>query len=87
MVKETSHEMDPSGLIGDSYSIEGIGAEDCRSIFFDWALGLPSGQDAAEAARLLLDHHQPPEEHPMTDLLRDAMTSTSRPRRRGGRRR
>ncbi|MEM1316424.1 MAG: hypothetical protein AAGI51_17840, partial [Pseudomonadota bacterium] len=31
--------LDPRGLIGDAYAMEGVGPEACRSIFLDWALG------------------------------------------------
>ncbi len=45
---------DPKGLIRESFAIEGIGAPECRSIFLDWALGLPAGHDVrTEVASLL----------------------------------
>ena len=76
---------DRRGLITEAYRIEGIGAADCRSIFLDWALGLPAGVAPTQAAAALLAHHRPPEDHPMTALLREA---AGRPagigRRRGG---
>ena len=34
--------LDPKGLIAESYRIEGISAEQCRSIFVDWALSMPA---------------------------------------------
>ena len=37
--------VDPKGVIGESYRIEGIRVEECRSIFMDWALRLPDGAD------------------------------------------
>ncbi|MEM0921810.1 MAG: hypothetical protein AAGI13_02120 [Pseudomonadota bacterium] len=81
-MKPTVHPHDPRDLIGESLRIEGIGVEDCRSIFFDWALGLEEGIDPAIAAQSLLDAHDPPGDHPMTDLLREAVTRTATPRRR-----
>ena len=81
---------DPRELIHEAYRIEGIGAADCRSIFLDWALGLPAGLAPAEAAAALLAHHAPPEGHPMTALLREAAAGDAgrgpagRGRRRGG---
>ncbi len=63
---------DPRGLIREAYRIEGIGAADCRSIFLDWALGLPAGTSPAEAAAALLAEHRGPADHPMTVLLRQA---------------
>ena len=76
---------DPRNLIGEAYRIEGIGAADCRSIFLDWALGLPAGVAPAEAATALLAAHAPPADHPMTALLAEAASGASRRgHRRGG---
>jgi len=76
---------DPRGLIHEAYRIEGIGIEDCRSIFLDWALGLRDGQDAVIAARALLGHHaDQPADHPMTRVLSASLDGTAKPRRRGG---
>jgi hypothetical protein len=84
-MKDATVEHDPRGLIREAYRIEGIGAADCRSIFLDWALGLPAGIAAAEAAAALLAHHAPPADHPMTALLREAAGGTPGPTgRRGG---
>ncbi|MEM0943425.1 MAG: hypothetical protein AAGI70_05690 [Pseudomonadota bacterium] len=84
MAKETVHPLDPRGLIGDAYRIEGIGKEDCRSIFFDWALGLPPGTEPKDAAEVLIAHHGGAEAHPMTVLLREAAQPAPPMRRRGG---
>ena len=76
---------DPRNLIREAYRIEGIGAEDCRSIFFDWALGLKDGQDPVKAAQALLAHYaDEPADHPMTGLLREAAERRASLRRRGG---
>lgn len=87
MARPGSHPDDPRALVAEAYRIEGLTVEDARSIFFDWALGLPAGSDAAAAARRLLEHHQGPEEHPMTGLLRDATRGPIGGGRRGGRNR
>lgn len=63
---------DKRRVIAESYRIEGISAADCRSIFLDWALGLPAETPASDAAAALLDHYQPPADHPMTALLKEA---------------
>ena len=34
--------IDPRGLIEEAYRME-LGPEDCRTVFLDWALGLPEG--------------------------------------------
>ena len=78
---------DARNLIAESYRIEGIGAADCRSIFLDWALGLPAGAAPGEAAAALLAAYAPPAEHPMTALLAEAAAGEARAgpgRRRGG---
>ena len=72
---------DPRGLIFEAYRME-IGPEDCRTIFFDWALGLPEGAGAAEI-RALLDHYAPAHpDHPMTAVLREGLAPADHPRRR-----
>lgn len=75
---------DPKGLVREAYAIEGITDPECRSIFLDWALSLPPDADPLPAARALLDRHGQPG-HPMTDVLRAALTGAEAPRRRGGR--
>lgn len=66
---------DKRRVIAESYRIDGISAADCRSIFLDWALGLPEDVPAADAAAALLDHYGPPADHPMTGLLKEAAES------------
>lgn len=82
---KTDTETDPKGLIHDSYRINGITPQECRSIFLDWALSLPAGTDTAHALRLLLDRHgASAPEHPMTHVLREGLETPANPRRRGG---
>jgi hypothetical protein len=77
--------LDPKGLIRESYRIEGIGAPECRSIFLDWALGVPLGTDTRLLVQELLDRHAgEPADHPMTLTLRAALTRPAPARRRGG---
>ncbi|MEM9098876.1 MAG: hypothetical protein AAGC79_10170 [Pseudomonadota bacterium] len=85
MARRDVHPLDPRDLIAEAYRIEGIGPEDCRSIFFDWALGLDAAENPVTAAQTLLAHHQPDAEHPMTVLLREAAEGEARPRRRRAR--
>ncbi|WP_322892613.1 MULTISPECIES: hypothetical protein [unclassified Yoonia] len=74
---------DPKALIREAYRIDGITEAECRTIFLEWALEV---QDVAGLARLLLDRHAgEPADHPMTRLLHQAQTTSSEPRRRGGR--
>ncbi len=81
----TPKQADPRGVIRESYRMDGIGAAECRSIFLDWALGMPGGADSAAAIETLLAEYGPSApEHPMTRLLRDARQEMAPPRRRGG---
>lgn len=78
---------DPKGLIRDAFAIDGIGAPECRSIFLDWALGIPPGHDIQTEVQTLLDYYGPtqPTEHPMMQTLQAALQDTGPARRRGGR--
>jgi hypothetical protein len=77
---------DPKGLVRESYRIEGITLEECRSVFIDWALSLPEGTSVPEAIEALLalyDTDDP--DHPMGAVLREGLVTGPEPRRRGGR--
>lgn len=77
---------DPKGLVRESYLIEGITLDECRSIFLDWALSMPVGAPIAEAARALIAVYGSAEPgHPMTAVLAEALTTPTDPKRRGGR--
>ncbi|MEP2532937.1 hypothetical protein [Shimia sp.] len=80
-----NNEFDPKGLIRESYRIEGITAEECRSIFLDWALSLRQGVETNDALEPLLAEYETAfPQHPMTDLMRQGLLSIKTPRRRGG---
>jgi len=78
---------DPKGLIREAFRIEGITIEECRSIFLDWALGLPPGEDAPQHVRAALSQYSETvaDTHPMFAVLQDALKAPPTPRRRGGR--
>lgn len=78
---------DPKGLIRDAFAIDGIAAPECRSIFLDWALGLPPGRDIRSDVARLLAHYTDlaPANHPMLETLQAALQEPATPRRRGGR--
>ncbi len=78
---------DPKGLIKEAFAMDGISASECRTIFLDWALGVPSNSDVQAEARALLDHYEAsqPAAHPMIATLRAALEKAGPPRRRGGR--
>ncbi|MGI9389043.1 MAG: hypothetical protein ACR2O1_03215 [Boseongicola sp.] len=76
---------DPRGLIHESYRIDGISESECRSIFLDWAIGVPIGEDSAGYLQKLFGQYrvQHPD-HPMTNVLREALSEPERRGRRGG---
>jgi hypothetical protein len=81
----TKDPRDPKGLIREAYRIPGITASECRSIFLDWALSVPT-QDPKEVIKhLLTDHGAAAPDHPMTQTLTAALADAGPARRRGGR--
>ncbi len=82
----TAHDpADPKGLIAESFEIEGVGLAECRTIFLDWAMSLPEELKPAQAARRMISRHQgKPRDHPMQEVLREALREGGRPVRRGG---
>lgn len=75
--------LDPGGLIAESYRIDGIGPGECRSIFLDWALKLSPDHDPRSAiADLLALHAGEHPAHPMTAVLREGLGPEALPRRR-----
>ncbi|MRU16889.1 hypothetical protein FDP25_15715 [Roseovarius sp. A21] len=77
--------LDHKGLIREAYNIEGIAKPECRSIFLDWALSLPEGQDSREAIKALLGQYSGSNpDHPMTEVLTEGLEAAKAPRRRGG---
>jgi hypothetical protein len=78
---------DPRNLIAEAYNIDGIGLTECRSIFFDWALSRPAGDEAAAIGALLARYAATAPDHPMTVVLREGLSGAAWPTgRRGGRR-
>ena len=81
-------ENDPKGLLSEAYKIEGITNGECRSIFLDWALGVPIEKDTQDViTKLLLVYEMAAPDHPMTKTLREGLKTVASPRRRGGWRR
>lgn len=79
-------EIDPKGLMRESYVIEGITASECRSIFVDWALSLPDGFTLPDALRVLIAHYAVADpDHPMSRVMHEGLAVPETPRRRGGR--
>ncbi|WP_092060985.1 hypothetical protein [Poseidonocella pacifica] len=81
----TTDDADPRGLIREAYRIEDITAEQCRSIFLDWALSVPTeGDPKAAIGALLARYEAGAPQHPMTAVLREGSEGGGLPRRRGG---
>lgn len=85
--RRAQHPDDPKGLIREAYRIEGITAPECRSIFLDWALSVPSDVDQQDLIKSLLGRHvsDETEAHPMTAVLRQGLAAAPSGGRRGGR--
>ncbi|MCP5085491.1 MAG: hypothetical protein GY952_01610 [Rhodobacteraceae bacterium] len=86
MVFKGNLDIDPRGLIYESYRMEGISDEECRTVFLDWALGTPLGADMAANLRTLMDEYGAgTPDHPMTTVLREGLEKAeARMGRRGG---
>ena len=80
-------EIDSNQLIREAYRIEGIREPECRSIFLDWVIKLPSEIAYQKAIEALLEVYgkDAPPDHPMSEILRAGLGETSRSGRRGGR--
>ncbi len=82
----TSIDFDPKGLIRESYRIDGITEAECRTIFLDWAIQVPVGQEAKSHIEAALAFHgKGHEDHPMTKTLQAGLDNSPKARRRGGR--
>ncbi len=76
---------DPKGLMREAYRIEGINDSQCRSIFLDWALGVPQEADTQGLIKDVLAKYGPDNpDHPMTDVLQQGLVTMTAPKRRGG---
>ena len=67
-------DVDPKGLIRESYRIEGITPQECKTIFFDWAIQVPETADPAAHIAFCISHYgagQP--YHPITVVLQAAL--------------
>ncbi|MFT6605884.1 MAG: hypothetical protein ACJA2X_001060 [Halocynthiibacter sp.] len=76
--------IDPAGLIRESYRIEGIRIEECRSIFLDWAIKLPAEIAPEKALQFLLETYGKEADHPMSQVLIEGLGEAAKKGRRGG---
>ncbi len=82
----TKNDLDPKGLIRESYRIDGISAPECRSIFLDWALGVAQTADMqAQIRDVLAIYGKDTPDHPMTTVLKEGLAPPTQSKRRGGR--
>jgi hypothetical protein len=65
--------------------MENVSLAECRSIFIDWALSLPSEVEAPVAiAALLAQYNDAPQDHPMLEVLGEGLAKPVLTGRRGG---
>lgn len=90
-LKPGAHAADPRGLIHESFNMDGISEKDCRTIFLDWALGVPGDSDVRSLLSELAAHYGPLHPgHPMVAILEEGLAGAGKdragPRRRTRRR-
>jgi len=86
IVNDLTNELDPRGLIRDSYVIERITETECRSIFLDWVIFDDHELPQKKQIEHLLNHYgKAAPGHPMTRVLTSALEEAATPKRRGGR--
>ena len=84
-MSEYDSKWDPKGLIHESFQMKEITTSECRSIFLDWALSLPSTLDTGRALRALIDRYaKASPDHPMSAVLLQGLPTITTPKRRGG---
>lgn len=77
--------IDSADIIRESYRIEGIRIEECRSIFLDWAIKLPTEIAPESALQFLLKTYGADAAHPMSQVLMEGLGEATKTGRRGGR--
>ena len=78
-------DIDPRGLIYESYRIEGLSVEEARSIFLDWALERAADDMRPQLQTLLDEYEAQNPDHPMTQVIKEGLEHAGPPKRRGGR--
>ena len=78
-------ELDPKRLIFESFQMDAITEAECKSIFLDWALSMPSEVGTTDALKQLIAIYGDQENHPMLEILNAGLHRVSAPpKRRGG---
>ena len=79
-------DVDPKGLICESYRIDGITLPECKTIFFDWAIQVNVDADPVIHIKFCIAYYgQGLPNHPMTSVLKAALAPAPDNVRRGGR--
>ncbi|MFT4715506.1 MAG: hypothetical protein ACI861_002317 [Paracoccaceae bacterium] len=77
--------IDPRGLIFETYRMDGIRIEECRSVFLDWALGQAIGVDMNAALLELKGEYVATNPgHPMNEVIEEGLTRSAGPTGRKG---
>jgi len=84
MVFKGNLDIDPRGMIYESYRIDGISIEECRMIFLDWALEAAQVDMRAKLETLLVEYSSANPDHPMTQVITEGLTKATQTGRRGG---
>lgn len=84
MVFKGNLDIDPRGMIYESYRIEGISVEECRMIFLDWALEAAQIDMRDKLQSLIDEYGNANPDHPMTSVILEGMKKSSQSGRRGG---
>jgi len=84
MVYKGNLDIDPRGMIYESFRIEGITIEECRMIFLDWALQAAKSDMTAHLNTLLAEYGDDNQGHPMLDVINEGLKSANKTGRRGG---
>jgi hypothetical protein len=84
MVFKGNLDIDPRGMIYESYRIDGISIEECRMIFLDWALEAAQIDMRAKLEALLVEYSSANQDHPMTQVITEGLTKAAQTGRRGG---
>ena len=84
MVFKGNLDIDPRGMIYESYRIDGISIEECRMIFLDWALEAAQIDMSEKLHTLLSEYRADNPEHPMTSVIVEGLEKTAHKGRRGG---
>ncbi|GHA42283.1 hypothetical protein GCM10008927_03430 [Amylibacter ulvae] len=85
MVFKGNLDIDPRGMIYESFRIENITVEECRVIFLDWAMFAPSGEMKDQLGQFITEYGDQYPDHPMMTVIKEGLEKSPTKGRRGGR--